>query len=177
MMKNPKTLGIVAGIIFLLYFISLPYLTVYQMKAAAEEHDGEALSEHVDFRSVRKSLKDQMNVMFAKEMSKQSEENPFAALGAAFGGIIVEKMVDAYITPAGLTQMMRGENPDSETSVEPSENESSGNKEPFKNASQSYNSFNKFSITVKGDDSDEETKCILGRDGLTWKRTEILLPL
>lgn len=173
-MKNKKVLGIVIAIILAIGFYSLPYITVAQMKGSAEDNDGEALSEHVDFPSVRQSLKDQMNAMLAKKMAEQAEDNPFGALGAAFGGMLVEKMVDAYITPSGLTQMMSGERPDEKSS---DTTQSSQDNEPFENASFSYESMSKFSITVKNDDSEDEIKFILRRAGLTWKLSEIILPM
>ena len=96
MSKWKVVLGIAAGL-FAIYVVAAPYITVHQMKSAAESHDGEALSEHVEFPSVRQSLKDQMNDMFAKKMAESDEmkNNPFAAFGAALAGMMVDKMVDA----------------------------------------------------------------------------------
>tara|TARA_B100001250_G_scaffold112393_1_gene95014 strand:+ start:299 stop:820 length:522 start_codon:yes stop_codon:yes gene_type:complete len=173
-MKNIKVWGIVIAIVLAIGFYSLPYITIAQMKAAAEENNGEALSEHVDFPSVRQSLKDQMNAMLAREMVEEVEDNPFVALGAAFGGMFVEKMVDAYITPAGLTQLMSGESPD-EKSNDITEN--SQKNEPFQNTSLSYESMSKFSVIVNDEDSEEGIKFILRRTGLSWKLSEILLPM
>ena len=86
--------GISVVVVFIImYIIATPYITVYQIKSAAENYDGEALSEYIDFPSVRQSLKDQINVIFAKEMvqDKDIKDNPFAALGIAFGAMIVNK--------------------------------------------------------------------------------------
>ena len=58
-MSKGKIIGIV-GALFAIYVAAAPYITVYQMKSAAESRDGEALSEHIEFPSVRQSLKDQM---------------------------------------------------------------------------------------------------------------------
>ena len=115
-----------------------------------------------------------MNAMLAREMAEEVEDNPFVALGAAFGGMFVEKMVDAYITPAGLTQLMSGESPD-EKSNEITEN--SQKNEPFQNTSLSYESMSKFSVIVNDEDSEEGIKFILRRAGLSWKLSEILLPM
>lgn len=158
---------------FAIYVAAAPYIAVHQMKSAAESRDGEALSEYIEFPSVRQSLKDQMNAVFMKEMTNELEGNPFAAVGAAFAGMMVDKMVDAVVTPAGITQLMSGEKPN------PTENgESAGAtaREPFAKASMSYESLSKFVVTVKGDTGDEG-KFVLRRRGIGWKLTEILIPI
>lgn len=176
MNKQKVILGTVTGVLAV-YLIAAPYITVHQMKSAAESHDGEALSEHIEFPSVRQSLKDQMNAMFAKAMVQQEDakDNPFVALGVALAGIVVDKAVDLYVTPAGITQLMAGEKPRPDTergsgSVDKSE------RKPFSNTSMSYESLNKFVVRVKGDDG-AEGKFVLRRRGTSWKLTEIIVPL
>src|SRR5690554_1001130 len=107
MSKGKIALAIAVGF-FVVYMAAAPYITANQMRLAAEAHDGEALSEYIEFPSVRQSLKDQMNVLFLKELSEDEDmqDNPFAALGAAFAGMEVEKMVVAYVTATGITQLM-----------------------------------------------------------------------
>ena len=151
-----------------------PYITVQQMKSAAERHDGEALSEHIEFPSVRQSLKDQVNAMLMKEMAKdEMKDNPFAALGAAFGGFMVDKMVEAYVTPACITQLMAGEKP---KPTEEGESGGSSARKPLSDASMSFESLNKFVVQMK-DDSGKESRFVLRRRGISWKLTEIVVSL
>lgn len=164
----------VVGVLFAIYIAAAPYITVHQMKSAAERYDGEALSEYIEFPSVRQSLKDQMNAMFMKEMAKdEMKANPFAVLGAAFVGIVVDKMVEAYVTPAGITQLMSGEKP---KSAEGERAGSSYGHKPLSDAAMSYESIDKFVVKVKGV-TNEEGKFILRRRGIGWKLTEIIIPL
>jgi hypothetical protein len=174
MSKWKVVLGIAAGL-FAIYVVAAPYITVHQMKSAAESHDGEALSEHVEFPSVRQSLKDQMNAMFAKKMAESDEmkNNPFAAFGAVLEGMMVDKMVDAYVTPAGITQLMAGEKPQAAQGEDAS---SSTARKPLSEASMSYESLGKFVVRVKGNDGGEG-KFVLRRRGLSWKLTDIIIPL
>lgn len=158
---------------FAIYVAAAPYITVHQMKSAVESRDGEALSEYIEFPSVRQSLKDQMNAVFMKEMTKELEGNPFAAVGAAFAGVMIDKMVDAYVTPAGISQLMLVEKP---TPTAGGDAGSDSGREPFANASRSYESLSKFVVTVKGDTGDEG-KFVFRRRGMGWKLTEILIPL
>jgi len=176
MSKFKMAIGVVVGLLAI-YIAAAPYITVYQMQSAAEKHDGEALSEHIEFSSVRQSLKDQMNAMFAKKMAEDEEmkNNPFAVLAVGFAGMMVDKMVDAYVTPAGITQLMAGEKPKAEGSKSGS---SAGHTErkPLSNASMSYESFDKFVVKVKGEDGGEG-KFVLRRRGIAWKLTDIVIPI
>jgi TonB family protein len=160
------------GVLFAIYVVASPYITVHQMKSAAESYSGEELSEHIEFPSVRQSLKDQMNAMLVKEMAKgEMKDSPFAALGAAFAWLMVDKIVDTYVTPAGITQLMAGKTP------QPTEGGKSGGssaRKPLSDASMSYESLNKFVVKVKGDNG-EEGKFVLRRRGMSWKLTEIIV--
>lgn len=171
---NKRMMITVVGALFAIYVAAAPYITVYQMKSAAENHDGEALSEYIDFPSVRQSFKDQMNAMLITEMAQDEKmkDNPFAAFGAAFSGVMVDKMVDAYVTPAGITQLMSGEKP---KPAEANGADSSSGRKIFSDASMSYESLNKFLVIVKGG-TDKEGKFILRRHGIGWKLTEIIIP-
>ena len=153
------------------YIFAAPYITVYQMKIAVENHDGEALSEHIDFPSLRQHLKDQLNVQLATEM----EDNPFTAIAVTFGGMLGGKVIDTYVTPAGIMELMKGESPDTENTGSSIQKDTP--LEPLTNVSMSYASFNKFSVTVKKTESGEDVKFNLRRKGIRWKLTEILLPL
>jgi hypothetical protein len=182
-----KEIIAVAFLLCLSWFVASPYVTVYQMKVAADNQDGEAISEHIEFPTLRQNFKDQFNILMATEMTSEIEDNPFAAFGAAFGKLMVHKMVDAYVTPAGITAIMKayvtpagitaimkGEKPE-ETS-ETDSAESVEEKEIFENAEMSYETWNKFAIVVPSDTGDEE-KFILRRRGIGWKLTNIVLPL
>ncbi len=170
-------IGIGAGVVLVLgYLVATPYITAYQMKVAAEAQDGEALSEFVDFPALRQSLKDQMTVMLRREMAEEViEGNPLSAIGTVVGGMIVKGVVDEFVTPAGLMQLMKGKKPDSEPpGGEPTGQTPSG---PFSDISTSYESFSKFSIITRDPASDLEVKFILRRRGIQWKLTEVILPI
>lgn len=172
-MSKGKIVAILGGL-FVIYIAAVPYITVNQMKAAAESYDGEALSEYIEFPSVRQSLKDQMNAMFMMEMAKdEMKDNPFAALSAALAGVMVDRMVEAYITPAGITQLMAGEKP---MPAEEGDTGESFGRNPLSNATMSYESLAKFVVKVKSA-TGEESKFVLRRRGISWKLTEIIVPL
>lgn len=178
MSKGKVFLGIAAGLLAI-YVAAGPYIVVQQIRFAAEERDGEALSEHVEFPSVRQSIKDQVNAEFAKQMAEDPsmQDNPFAALGAAFAGVMVDKMVDAYITPAGITRLMAGEKPTQRSVPRGGEQPGQTERRPLADATMAYESLHKFVVKVKSEEGGEG-KFILRRQGLVgWKLTEIIIPL
>ena len=170
-------IGLVAGMCLVLGAIAAaPFITVHQMKTAAANHDGAALSEHVDFPALRQSLKDQMNVFLGKKMAKEvAKGNALAALAGMFGGVIVEKMVDNYVTPTGITQLMEGQKPEGDGIGNASTQQAPS--DPLSNASMGYESFSKFSVVTNNGEPGKETRFVLRRSGISWKLTEIVLPL
>lgn len=165
-------------VIFLgiLYVAVSPYITVYQIKSAAEKKDGEALSEYVDFVSLRQNFKDQMNAMFMRKMdSHEMKDSPFAMLGMAFAGMMVDRTVETYVTPAGITRLMSGQKPDTSQKSTTEHSPTETTERPFSDANLSYASFSKFVVTVQRDA--DEFKFVLRRRWIGWKITEIILPL
>ena len=51
---------------------------------------------------MREDLKDQLNMKLGREMVKEMDDNPFAVLGGMLVGVLVNKMVDTFMTPTGL---------------------------------------------------------------------------
>ncbi|MDR2192258.1 MAG: DUF2939 domain-containing protein [Endomicrobium sp.] len=161
-------------------FIS-PYWTLHNIKSAVKSNDNYAISEYIDFPSVRQSIKDQMNVTIAKEIDNEKiKDNPFAVFGAVIAESLIDVMIDAYITPAGLAQIMSGKKIDIDIQSKTQEkNETVNNaphKKPFSDASMGYKSFKKFVVSIK-DEENGEVQFVLRRYGLSWKLTEIILPI
>lgn len=168
------------------YVFALPYITVYQIRQAVESRDSVALSEHIDFPSVRQSLKDQLNAtLMGKMQSDDTKNNPFAALGMALAGPLVDKMLDVYITPAGVAQLLAGENPSLKNArkIKRAEEESAANnssstqdesteKKPLADVVLGYTSTSRFEVK----DKKKGTRVVLRRQGLTWTVSEIFFP-
>lgn len=68
--------------------------------------------------------------MLTKVATNDREDDRFAALGAMLAGTIVDKAIDAYVTPAGITQLMAGESLGSESYSEAGSSE----RAPFEGA-------------------------------------------
>lgn len=171
--------ALVAGLL-LAWFIAMPWITVSQIRTAAQARDGQALSQHVDFNSVRASLKDQINALVLRKMGNEGKDlNPLAALVAPLAGAVVNKMVDAYATPSGVAQLLAGDQPRTAETDQPASTgavPNSAGEEPSQRAksSMAYRGMDRFVVTTHGRQGD--TQFVLGRRGFTWKLTEIILP-
>lgn len=175
MTKGP-VIAVVVGLLAV-GIAAQPYMTVRQLRAAAERRDGAAFSEFIDFPSVRQSLKDQINAAFLREMTKDggAQQNGAAVLGA-IGGVIVDRaaeaFLEAYVTPAGITQMMAGNQSDSDGH----DTDDKIGCQPMAGGSMSYESLNKFVVSAGGDVG-RECGIVLRRQGIGWKVTEFIIPL
>ncbi|MEJ2308477.1 MAG: DUF2939 domain-containing protein [Gammaproteobacteria bacterium] len=176
-MKSLKFVLIAVAAFLLAYYAYSPYMTIDRMSEAAEQNDAEALAGYIDFPSVRQSLKRQLDAKVEEVVDKRSEESPVKALGVAVGGLLVEKLVDAYVTPEGMRLAMQGKQPASGNDQQAGET-AEGNDKPFGDASFSYNSLNMFTATVKDDETGKEIDFVFSRSGFVeWTLTEISLPL
>jgi hypothetical protein len=94
------------------WFYAAPYITFYQLKDAAKRKDTEALSELVNFPTVKESIKETWRAGLAQHATKDKEGGFGAALGLLFGGFMIDSMVDLVISPSGLQALSRGQRPD-----------------------------------------------------------------
>ncbi len=175
---NKKILGSIVALVIAIvgYLYASPYLVLNSIKTAAQNGESEKVSQYIDYPSVRQSFKDQMNTMMLKEVQKQ-ENNGFAALGAMLASAMVDKMIDAVVTPEGMTLMLQGK--DLKQNASGSENESAESKqeEHQPDYETSYTSFNDFQVVIKDPNKSKEVKVLMVRDGWSWKINKIVVPL
>ena len=175
---NKKLIGAIIAIVVVIfgYLYATPYLVLHSIKKAAQAGDSDTVSKYIDYPSVRQSFKDQMNAMMMKEMVNQKDDG-FAALGAMLASTMVDKMIDAVVTPEGMTLMLQGK--DLKQSVSGNESESAENKqeEHQPDYETRYTSFNDFQVVIKDPNKSKEVKVLMVRDGLSWKINKIAVPL
>lgn len=118
-----------------------------------------------------------MNAYMFKEMASK-ETNGWEALGAMMASTMVDKMIDAMITPEGMTLMLQGKDLKgtlSNGSDDPQVSEAK--EEPKPDYSSRYTSMNDFEVVIKDQDKAKEVKVMMVRDGLSWKVNKIVVPL
>jgi len=175
-----KWLWLVAAVVIALiaYTAAGPYLTVHAIRDALKTDDAAALSRQVDFPALRSSLKAQFGDRIAREAGVQATDNPFAAFGLTIANGLAGGVVEAMVTPAGLGAMMEGRKVwDRASGVPmPSRDQPDVRPQPLQGAGYRYESLSRFTATVH-DEQGRPVVFVMTRRGLSWKLSDIRLPL
>jgi hypothetical protein len=152
-----------------LYFT--PYMAVNKLQAAAERGDAEALNEMVDFPTLRTSIKSE--IQGAASRGVQRDGGVFAAVAAAATGMVVDPVVNAAVTPQGISMLMKGQRPRRG-------NDDSADGDSWRDdvkISRRWESPDKFVIHYSDRASgDERIALVMRRDGLDWRLSGVRFP-
>jgi hypothetical protein len=96
-----------AGLLLLAYAWFSPYLTLRGIQQAIQSNNPSALERYIDFPRVRESLKADLNRMLVEQASQ--DQSGFGALGLLFLAPLMDQLVNALITPAGLASIGTGQ--------------------------------------------------------------------
>ncbi len=166
-------------------FYGTPYLAYRNMRIAAENKDIETLSSYVDFPSLKKSVIANLNDEIARGLGGKGDGEPMDKLGAAIASAFINPMLDAFVTPEGLTMIVRGSIPDRKGSKLFSENKpgdssekKSSRKDSGTEASMNYENFNTFVVAFNQKGSaEDQIHLVFKRHGVvSWKLSAIKLP-
>lgn len=153
-----------------LYFT--PYRAVDKLQAAAEAGDTQALNEMVDFPELRTSLKSEVQGAVARGI--QRDGGIFAALGSAVTGVVVDPVVNAAVTPEGISLLMKGRRPTDK------DGESTGDDESWREdvkIARRYEAADKFVVQYRDRESgDERISLVMQREGLRWRLAGVRFP-
>ena len=157
-----------------------PYRTVNAIRDAAQARDAQAMAEQVDFPALRSSLRAQLGDRLLREVGTPSPDNPFAAFGLSIAGGLIDGLLDAMVTPAGLGAMMEGRKIwDRASGLPPPSDDDvpdASTPRPLEDAQYRYESPSRFTATVH-DDQGRPVVFVITRRGLDWKLSDIRLPL
>ncbi|HEX6371991.1 MAG TPA: DUF2939 domain-containing protein [Longimicrobium sp.] len=170
MKKYPLFLLVVFGAAAWFYFT--PFMAVNRLQAAAERGDAEALNEMVDFPALRVSIKS--NMQDAVSRGIQKDGGVFAAMGAAVTGVIVEPVVNAAVTPQGISLLMKGQRPADNDDDEPGDDE---NWRDDVKIQRGWEGADKFVVRYSDRASgDERIALVMRREGLRWRLSGVRFP-
>lgn len=165
---------VVIAIVFAVYFAASPYLTAYQLFTSAENKDAEALAENIEFPILRENVKSQLNASLSQQLASAGNDNPFAAIGAAFGSVVVNSMVDAFVTPEAIGRMLDNNDDQQAKSREQQQAQKAEFRENFKDAKLAYAAWDTFHITLH-ESTAEQSIFVLSRRDFGWKLTNIIM--
>jgi hypothetical protein len=152
------------------YWLS-PGLAMQGLRDAALAGDKDELRERVDFPAIRESLKSQMRAMMVAEMAKE-KDNPFAAMGMAFAGAIIDPMIDGIVSPDGIKVMVESgkmKDPD-----KPVADQTKGQEAKWEIERRGLD---RFIARPKANEGDKVPALIFKRDGLGWDLVDIEAPV
>jgi hypothetical protein len=174
-MKLKRTMAVTLAVLLVAGFYATPYLALQQMRKAATQRDGEALSRQVDFEALRASVKRGVQQgLIGEQRDGQGDPAPARVMGAAVAAALLGPMVDALITPQSLARLLQGQRPAAAvipgSAAPPATDELQ--------TRMGYESFNRFVFSLRPRGSQEEpVELVLHRDGLLgWKLAELRLP-
>jgi len=99
--------GVLVAAVALASYAS-PYWTLHQMRAAIDAKDASAFSSYVNFPAVQDSIKSQLTASMRQKLggAGEAQDNLFANLGMAIGAGVINRMVDALVSPESVMGMM-----------------------------------------------------------------------
>ncbi|BAK76762.1 protein of unknown function [Pseudogulbenkiania sp. NH8B] len=156
------------------WFFYSPYHVLSKLEKAGKAGDAEYINAHVEYPSVRSSLKESFNRVMFKGVTESQQQNGFALAGMAFASMIADKMVDALVTPEGVMAMLKGRVPGDGAKKEPESAGAGGGQAEVEQLKpqMGYDSLNVFKVKVENDKS--RVLVTLARDGVfDWKLTRV----
>ena len=160
------------------YWFTSPYFAVRSLRAAIVNADEQTLGEIVDFPVLRQNLKDQ----FTSQMDRwavEHEESMPALAASALGGIFVDRLIDAYVTPSGVVRLAsKVEIPDDADVPFTALFDSVGSVFLDQGDYAIDRGLRSFSLRIQTmGESEDEIEVIFEGNGLKWILVNVILPL
>jgi hypothetical protein len=182
--RTLSLVGIAIALLFIGGYYGSPYWALHQMQSAGRAGEGDRLATYVDFPAVRESLKSQMQAMMLTRLQGDSlKDNPFAALGMALAGSMVNTMVEGMVTPESLANMVSSgkakPEPDKGTVPVPVEDSTSGKATaPRPRVERRYEGMDVFHVEMHDPETDKlMLTLVLNREGwFGWKLKSLRMP-
>lgn len=184
---NARILKLLIGVALILllgllgYVAAGPWITIAEIRQGVETRDSERLTANIDFPSLRKNVKMQFRSALIERGQRESENAALGLALAGLGGALVDGIVDTALTPEGLAALMSGQeqavlttSPGTEAHNPQAQQQSKP--ELFADARYTYDWHDRFSVWVPNDDG-SEIRFILARQGLSWRLSNVVLPL
>lgn len=171
-MKKTIAISSIALVILAFGFAAIgPFLTIYAIKDSLSTSDAKNIRKYVNFPVLRQNIKGQLGTVLTDRVSDALGGSPLGAVVSDLSANLADRMVESFVTPAGLQALMSGRDP---ASIDTTDDNTSENQE-LSNASFNYDSHDQFSIYFDGYNG-KQVRIILEREGLDWQLTNILPP-
>jgi hypothetical protein len=108
---------------------------------------------------------------------RESEDNPFAALATSMASLVIDKALDALVTPAGVAKLVAGQqllDPQAADDHQTPDGDSNTRRNLLSEARVVHDSLDRVSVWVPNDYGNE-FRIVMGRFGMTWKLTNVIM--
>jgi hypothetical protein len=179
-MRKWLALLVLAVVLALGYLAAGPFIAINSIRGAIERQDMPALEQHIDFPSVRRSIRAQIEDYWARRAGPFLQASPFGAVATKVASEVTAAVADVLATPAGIGAVLQGRSvlhrisgsgiskEDTFAHVKP--------RELLESAEYRYESTSRFTATVRNGDGDPVV-FVFAREGLQWRVTDVRLPL
>jgi hypothetical protein len=163
--------AIAAVALVVISYLASPVFAAGALRSALQSGDRDRLEQMIDFPAVKEGLKQDLNAALIEKLGSDPEmkDNPFAGLGVAFVPMIVDRMVDAMVTPAGLAKIARS----NDTAAQQGGRVAKGAKAQLHYA---YVGLDRFRVTDTTPGGDSAALVMERRGWFQWKLVRIQLP-
>ncbi len=161
----------------LVYWTIAPLIALYRINAAAAAGDSDALRGTVDFEALRESLKIQLTASLRSRTFGTSRFIPVARMGTRVAAALVEAPVNLLVTPLGIHYMLRGylfEQDEFPPTIDPDAPTLKG--AVLSGYFSHFKGLDFFAVSMPADGGGALT-LFLHREGLSWRLSNVLLPL
>lgn len=150
------------------------YYAANDLKAAALSGNADRIEAAVDFALVRESLKSQLATAMTKALGDDPKlkDNPFAGLGAMLAPAIIDRAIDAFVTPSGIAGLIRNGKPGADATPV------AGERNADIETSSEWVNLDRFRVRMRNKRTNEAGPALLfeRRGLLSWKLIRIELP-
>ena len=160
------------------YWFASPYFAVRSLRAAIVNADEQTLGEIIDFPALRQSLKDQFSTGMMRWAVEEAQD-PGAIAFSAFSEVVVDRMIDAYVTPSGLAGLSaKVEIPDDANVPFTALFDSVGSVFLEQGEFSIDRGLTSFSLLIQTKkESEDEIEVVFEGNGLKWTLVNVILPL
>lgn len=106
-MKYMFTIIALFALIFSGWYTTSPYIALSGLHDAAVAGDAKGLENHVDFSSLRESIKSEFKAKLSAEADREDANPLLATVGLALADHMVDGMLDNMMTPNGIAKMIK----------------------------------------------------------------------
>ena len=153
--------------------IGSPYWAAHELEDAARRGDADKIEMLTDMPAIRDGLKSQISTALMQKLNSDPDTkgNLFGAFGALIAPVLIDKAIDAYVTPEGIANILKSGKPVAQTS-DPAD------QSPRYTAEREYLGIDRFCVRLHDKNSDRQGPALVfeRRGFLTWKLVQIELP-